>query len=149
VLQPWIGPRTLAHVETTQCPLSPSPLLLSALGMMELPLGPLFYSLVFHGVQWHLGCPRLRNLSLASVRSRNLRLKPCPPLSILGSMASYSQTPTQGLIESLQSPPASARSEHRNSGGMWVFSHSFYSPIPAALHGGACALELLSVCVQL
>jgi hypothetical protein len=60
-------PRTLASVGTTQCLLSPCPLLPSALGMTELAQGlgvgwgwGAFCSQLFCDIQLCLGCPRLR-----------------------------------------------------------------------------------------
>jgi hypothetical protein len=61
------------------------------------------------------------------------RTAPCPPPGRLGSVASHSQTPTPGCVEIVQQSSCVCPPEHRNSGGIQVFSHSLYSPMPSAL----------------
>jgi hypothetical protein len=58
---------------------------------------------------------------------------PCPPPRA-GSVASYSQTPTQDVWKACNSPPVSACPEHQNCGGTRVFSHSLYFPMPTTPH---------------
>ena len=92
--QPQTGPRTLACVGTTQyLPLSlPSP-----------PFGPRDdraapgAPIPFSALLW---CPSVYGMPEAG----NLvpRTAPCPPPSELGYMASHSQTPTRGRIESVR-----------------------------------------------
>ena len=79
-LQPWTGPWTLNVGETTQCRLSPCPLLLSASGLTEPPPGtPILFS-ALPRCPVVSGMPETENLlSLASVRPRDLRLFPPHP----------------------------------------------------------------------
>jgi hypothetical protein len=104
------GLRTLASLRNTQHPLSPNPLHSSAPRLTELPTGPTLCSQLFLGFQWHVGWLRNENLlSLASVRSRDLRLplvlSPTPHPGELESMASHSQTPTWASWKACVTPP--------------------------------------------
>lgn len=77
---------------TTQHPFSPCPLLFSAPGLIEPPLGTPLCSQLFCDIQWHLGCPRLRTCCLwASPEILDCSLS--TPRG-LGLPASHSQTPT-------------------------------------------------------
>jgi hypothetical protein len=90
VFQPHTGPRTLAHVGATQCPLSPCPLLPSSPGLTEPTRAPILFS----------GLPQYPLLSgMPETENLLLRIAPCPCLESWDSMASHSQTPTRGHVE--------------------------------------------------
>ena len=100
--------------------LSPCPLLPSALGLTEPPLGSPFCSQQFLGVQRCLGCPRLRTW--------------CLGLPIVHHTPSWGQglhiarQPPGATWKACSNPSASAGPEHQNSGGTRVFSHSLFPP---------------------
>ena len=101
--------------------LSPCPLLPSALGLTEPPLGSPFCSQQFLGVQRCLGCPRLRTW--------------CLGLPIVHHTPSWGQglhiarQPPGATWKACSNPSASAGPEHQNSGGTRVFSHSLFPPM--------------------
>ena len=131
---------------TTQCPLSPCPLLPLAPGLTDraAPRGPILFSALLR-CPVVSGMPETENLlSLASMRPRDLDLPLVHPLWA-GSIASHSQTPTQGRMESVQQSSASACPEHRNSGGMWVFSYSLYSSISTVPQNSRTPKEIKAV----
>jgi hypothetical protein len=102
--------------------LSPCPFLPSALGLMSRPRSPHLFSAPLWYPVWDAG--RLRTCYLG------LRL--VHPRASWDSVASHSQTPTQGHVESVWQSSVSTCPEHRNSGRKRVFSHSLYSPTPTA-----------------
>jgi hypothetical protein len=85
---------------------------------------------LFSGSQRCLGCPRLRTCYLWPPWDPETSDWPLSTHCGLGSMASHSQTPTWGCVESLRLSSISAHPEHQNLGGIQVFSHSPYSPRP-------------------
>ena len=107
MLQPWTGLKTLPCVGTSQCPLFPCPLFPYLQGRV-LPWGP--YSVLSSSAISSCGMPKTENLVLGDA--------PFPPLCHVGSVASHSQIPTQGQVESIlqSSSICSARPEHQNSG---------------------------------
>jgi hypothetical protein len=109
-----------------------------ALCMTEQPLGPLLCSQLFHSAQLHLGSPRLRTFYLWSLWVPES--SDCPLSNHSHPWwAGVSWLPTarhqpRSTWKVCGSPPMSALPEHWNSGGVWVFSHSLYFPMPTAPH---------------
>jgi hypothetical protein len=101
-------------VGTTQCPLSPCPLLSSALGLTKLSPGPPLCSQIFCSVQGCLGCLRLS--CLWPLTALTAETSDCSLSTFCGleSMASHSQTPTRGCTR--------------------ILSHPLYSLTPTAPH---------------
>jgi hypothetical protein len=124
-------------------PLSPCSLLPSALGLTEPPLGPPFCSQVFCGIQRCLRCPKLRTCYLWPLwgpETSDCPLSTSPWTPRTGSIASHSQTPTWGHVESVWE--SSTHPDHWSSGGTWVFSHSLYSPMPGTQQPNTNLLHL-------
>ena len=111
-LSPALGP--------SSTPLSPCPLLPSALGLISPDPGDL---ILFSTLLW---CPSVYGMPEAG----NLvpRPAPCPSPPELGSMASHSQTPTWGHVESVWQSSLSACPECGNSRGGTGFL-----PLPLSL----------------
>ena len=77
------------------------------------------------------GMPETENLlSLASVRPRDLGLPLVCPLAGWVQWLPIARHPPRAVWKACCSPPMSAP----NSGGIQVFSHSLYSPMPTDLH---------------
>ena len=126
MLQPWTRPRTL-----TQCGNHTAPPSLLALHPGDEQTAGGWGGLILFSAL--LQCPAVSGMPEAE----NLvpGVAPCPPPTELGSVASHSQTPTWGRVESVQqSFHTSACPEHQNSGRTQIFSHSPYSSTPTTPH---------------
>ena len=109
------GPRTLAHMKTTQHPLSFPPF---SFGADKVPQGP--HSVLSSSAVSSMGCPRMKTWYLG--------LPLVHPLPSWHSVASH---PWKGY----SSPSMFTCPEHWNSGGNSGFIPLPLSPTSSALHG--------------